>query len=492
MKSKNLICMAMVLCLLVGLCGCGNTSPSAPTSTEQLQADIVTDTPAAGYNAPTTNSSSLDGTILRNLGLKLVSVDEAADFLTDEQKSALQYFGQTNYFNVDYEFLQRYPQIYEGAEIVVTGQVKKVLSSDSNSFEILLWDIMDEDNFYYRSVYGSADYYDSADYNAYREENSNHLMVVKGEQLETRIIEGDWLKITGRLNSIDAYTIDGVFYSIPTVTSNSTLISGTEGSAFGQANFQLIKKVATALFGQNIEVRKPVEGVDIDEGTGWLALDDGLGTDPFYIVELENQSNAKFTKYRFHVNYPCIEDAKGASDQFWVLSENENIQRNIEFSSDFQHYYLFTYDYSLKNLTVEYYDKNFNKLWKREFENTTDCQYDCTVSHVYLNTNNNLYVIDVTTGEDAFAPAYVGNKGAIRKLQDGILMLSLDATDAIMKTDDSGSVLWKTSLDSSFDVVFSLQLVGDDIVLYAVTSGKEHYLVVDQHTGELKLDATHI
>ncbi len=298
--------------------------------------------------------------------------------------------------------------------------------------------------------------------------------------------------LSGRLNSIDPYTIDGVSYSIPTVTSNSTLISGTEGGAFGQANFQFIKKVAAALFGSDIEVRKPVVGTDVDEFDGWCALDDGSGTDPFYIVELENQSNAKFTKYRFHVNYPCIEDAKGASDQFWVLSENENIRRSIEFSSDFQHYYLFTYDNSLRNLTVEYYDKDFNKLWKREFENTTACQYDCTTSHIYLNTNNNLYVIDVATGEDASAPAYVGAKAAIRKLQDGILMLSWDATDAIMKTDDSGNVLWKVGLDNSFDVVYSLQLIGNNIVLYAVTSGEEHYLVVDQHTGELKLDATHI
>lgn len=484
MKFKKFVCTSMIICLLVGLFGCADTQENtpAPTSTFSNPVDNSV-TPSA---IPTANSANADGTIFRDVGLKIVSVDDASASLTDEQKAVLQYFGQSNYFAVDYELLQRYPQIYEGAEITVSGQVKKVLSSDNNSFEILLWDISSEDEFYYRSMYTESDY------EAYKEENANHLMVIKGPQMETRMIEGDWLKITGRLNSIDPYTIDGISYSIPTVTSNTTLISGTEDGAFGQANFQFIKKVAAALFGNDIEVRKPVEGTDVDENAGWRALDDGLGTDPFYIVELENQSNAKFTKYRFHVNYPYIEDAKGASDQFWVLSENENIRRNIEFSSDFQHYYLFTYDNSLRNLTVEYYDKDFNKLWKREFADTTACQYDCTTSHIYLNTNNNLYVIDVTTGEDASTPAYVGGKAAIRKLQDGILMLSWDATDAIMKTDDNGNVLWKTSLGSSFDMVISLQLIGDNIVLYTVTSGEEHYLVVDQHTGELKLDATHI
>lgn len=486
MKIKKFICMFVVLCLLTSLFGCGSTQGENSVSSQQPSSGVAVDTTTTTYTGPDTKTNDTDGTIFRNLGLKLVSVDETADFLTDEQRAALQYFGQSNYFAVDYEFLQRYPQIYEGAEITVSGQVKKVLSSDNDSFEILLWDIMSEEDFFYRSMN------DEADYEAYKAENASRLMVVRGTQMEVRIIEGDWLKITGRLNSIDPYTIDGVSYSIPTVTSNNTLISGTEDGAFSQANFQFIKKVATSLFGSDIEVRKPVEGTDVDEFAGWRALDDGMGTDPFYIVELENQSNAKFTKYRFHVNYPCIEDARGASDQFWVISENENIRRNIEFSSDFQHYYLFTYDDSLQNLTVEYYDKDFNKLWKREFENTTDCQYDCTTSHVYLNTNNNLYVIDVSTGEDASAPAYVGNKAAIRKLQDGILMLSWDATDAIMKTDDSGNVLWKTSLDNSFDIVDSLQLIGDNIVLYTVTSGEEHYLVVDQHTGELKLDATHI
>lgn len=494
MKFKQFIGIALALCLFAGLFGCGSASNDIPASTGQSHIDTTTTDSAAAtdnatttYSTPAATTNHAEGTIFRDLGLKLVSVDDTANLLTDEQKAALQYFGQTNYFRVDYEFLQRYPEIYEGAEIVVTGQVKKILSSDHDSFEILLWDIESEEEFYYRHGV-DEDYF----YEEYKAENASRFIVVRGEQLGTRMIEGDWLKVTGRLNSIDPYTIDGVSYSIPTVTSYNTLISGTEGGAFGQANFQFIKKVATALFGKDIEVRKPVAGIDIDEDTGWRALDDGPGGDPFYIVELENQSNAKFTKYRFHVNYPSVEDAKGASDQFWVLSENDSIWRNIECSSDFQHYYLFTYDDSLKNLTVEYYDKEFNKLWKREFENTANCEYDCTTSHVYLNTNNNLYVIDVDTGEDVFAPAYVGEKAAIRKLQDGILMLSWNATDAIMKTDDSGNVLWKTSLDDSFTYVESLQLIADNIVLSMVISAEQHYVVVDQHTGQLKLDATHI
>ena len=51
--------------------------------------------------------------------------------------------------------------------------------------------------------------------------------------------------------------------------------------------------------GKDIEIRGPIVGTDISEETEMLILNiaDTLG---FYTVELENQSNANFTKFFFY------------------------------------------------------------------------------------------------------------------------------------------------------------------------------------------------
>ena len=73
-----------------------------------------------------------------------------------------------------------------------------------------------------------------------------------------------------------------------------------------------------------------------------------------------------------------------------------------------QHYILTVYDSALKTFTIEYYDLSYNKLWSREFENASIYQFDTmsdndffdyTESNIYLDLNNNLYVIDMETGE---------------------------------------------------------------------------------------------
>ena len=214
---------------------------------------------------------------------------------------------------------------------------------------------------------------------------------------------------------------------------------------------------------------------------GFTETTDPSAFDLYYVVELEDQSNAKFSKYLLSRETGYIKDMKFS----------DNILRQIEFSADFEHFFLFTYDKSLETLTLEYYHHDLNKIWKREFSETTNAQYDYTKNNVYLIANNELYIINIETGEDTYSPVYVGERYDIRKMKDGILLLSRQKSDAVMKIDLQGNMVWKTNL--SADIVgCSIQLVEDKIILGAWLDDESwlpHYSVLDNAPGSILQDA---
>ena len=73
---------------------------------------------------------------------------------------------------------------------------------------------------------------------------------------------------------------------------------------------------------------------------------------------------------------------------------------------------------------------------------------DYTKDHIYLVANGSMYILDTKTGEDAVSPKYVGAKIGIRKLTDGILLIAQAKSDAVMKTDLVGNVLWTVNLNN--------------------------------------------
>lgn len=172
------------------------------------------------------------------------------------------------------------------------------------------------------------------------------------------------------------------------------------------------------------------------------------------------------------------------------MRSSANIQRSIEFSADFDHFFLFTYDSSLEMLTLEYYDYELNRIWKREFSETTNAQYDYTKNNIYLVSNNELYIINIQTGEDTFAPVYVGARYDVRKMSDGILLLAQNKSDALMKIDLQGNMVWKTNLSADL-MSCSVQFENDRIILGAMLDDDEwmHYIAVDSNTGEVLDDA---
>ncbi len=410
-------------------------------------------------------------------GLKVIKIDTAEEELTDDQKTVIEYFDQ-DYLRIwDYEAIRRYPQIFDGAQINVAGVVVKILSMDSEQYELVIWmNVCDEDG-----------PWDSEQY-------EGEYLLLSGKTGEEWFMEGDVLDVYGRSNGVSTVSIDGGSYTVPNIEVQRAYqpeYDGRDGIIFAiqsqKFDLPFIKSVANIVLGDDIEIRKPTVGVDIPEEMAMI-YDDYLGvdiTDVMFVVELDNQSNAKFTRFLFPEEGGYIEDVKDAMADY-----ESGYQRYFEFAADFQHFFLFTYDQGLEMLTLEYYDTSFNKIWKREFMETTSAQYDYTKNNIYLTANNELYIINIETGEDTYDPAYIGSKVALRKVNEGILMISNDRSDGIIMADLGGSIKWKTNLENDVSDVEGLQIVDDRIIFCYSGMDKEEtyvntYVAIDRESGDI-------
>lgn len=304
-------------------------------------------------------------------------------------------------------------------------------------------------------------------------------MLIKGKSSDSRFIQGDFLTLKARYEGIVTETVDGKSITAPTLSVHEGYLLADDGdtnyrTAFYPSRFDMleVKNIAKTIFGDDITISE----ADVEESG-----------DPAYVCTLDNQSNAKFSKYYFYERYGRLEDAV-------------HPEYKIEFSADFQHFFMFMYDNSVETLTLEYYDNSLNKIWKREFESTTSASYDVTKNNIYLCANNEMYVININTGEDTFPSTYVGNKLDIRKFRNGVLAISEGKSDAFLFTDLQGNIKWKLDSDEAINYIDAVQEVDGKLVIKvcnnenADTSSyyetgdsgvNEYYYVIDMETGEL-------
>ncbi len=379
------------------------------------------------------------------LGLMNVKIHNNSN-LNEVEKLIVQYF-DTDYFRAPYSSLQRYPQVYKDAQINFLCYVTKIIESNSEEYTALV------EYEAYKNAEGF--YWNTGDY-----------AVIKGTQSETRIMEGDTLYLYGKYVGVNTYTVDSKSYTVPTVLVNRYSYFSEYDRVRPMYSTEEIRSMAKYIFGDNIKLRY-TENDDV-------AFGDDYGYDQYkglyYTAELDNQSNANFTKYLFFAGYGgYIIDCKSEYP----------VERNLTFSADFEHFYLEVFDKSLKVYTLECYDRDLKKVWSREFDQTTSSVIDYTKNHIYLVANGSMYIIDTETGENAVEPKYVGAKSEIRKLEDGILLISHKSADAIMKTDLAGNVLWTANLSkdmrepSTPEDIPVVQLIGGNYVIQyeAVTNG---------------------
>lgn len=421
--------IGLILCCSFLLTAC-NTGENAEKQSESSGIPSVENNEITSaedtQNTNVVDSFDTDQTDDTSVGVNSMHINDES--LSDKQKLLIGYTDD-NYFSLtQYELLQRYPDAFNDARVAFYGKVTKIIKADDTSYELLAT----------LSEYHDGEYFQSNEIciKGYHKDNYSDITN------NYRIIEGDQIKCFGIAKGSQNIDVNGESSYIPVFEADQVIVDNGMGS-FLRYNLSYIKELSQAMFPNGIKIREPIQGEDFDIDGSWDGIHDT--SEMFLIGEPDNQSNANFTKYEFYQSMGYIRDNKSTAD----------VIRQLKMSLDMQHYILTIYDSALKTFTIEYYDLNYNKLWSREFENASIYQFntmrdndffDYTEKAIYLDLNNNLYIIDMETGEDKITSVTVGEKTDIRKTSDGILLMSDSLTDTVIKTDLEGNILLKLDL----------------------------------------------
>lgn len=411
------------------------------------------DNGADGGDPHNTTGINVDG---RSVSWANMKVDNPNLKLTDEQIAVLNYF-DGDYFTfvgqgygtkeADYDKLQRYPDIYRHAQINFVGTIRKLLDANDETYTALVYFGM---IFYNEQGMPDASAYSPSSCPAFNEKG---YVVIKGKQpADGRLVEGDSLVFCGRFVDTQSYTVDGTENIYPTIDVFYTYEPGFEWNI--PFDLTTIEPVAKAIFGNNIKIS---ELTDFSLLYGPLSSD-GLGRgggEDYYLVTLDNQSNANFSKFAFSRNSGWIRVADYAP----------GVKRDLYVAADFQHYIITVFDSNLNLMYLDYYDRDLNKIWGREFKNVDKAVLDYTADAVYLVVDNDLYTIDTKDGKDKIDPVFVGDKVKINVQPDGLFLIGKGTKDNLMKVDKKGNIIWKVSADIDVTSCGAVQVIDGNLVV---------------------------
>lgn len=376
--------------------------------------------------------------------------------LEKTQKEILEYY-DNDYFEIySTEALQKYPQVFKGAKLKITPLVvKKIIKSTDEEYEVLV----------------------SGGYTM--EKSTKEIeYALKGTQLDERLIEGECIQVYGKYTDVNTYQVDGKSYTVPTITPIN-IVRGDEN----RFSFNTINTVAKYIFGNDIKVTEPS---DDDFLNDWE--DNDMQVD-YYKVTLDNQSNANFKSFKMYKNTGYIDYNRTENNL------SDNVSKTLRVSSDFEHFIVETSDSKLNKYYIDYFDKSYNKLWSREFDckltTSSVSTMDYTTEKMAIVVDNDLYLIDLETGENIIEPVIVGTKMKVNMFDDGIILIGNENKDTIMKVDFNGNILYRVNADTSMSIsdVYT-QIVNSKLVIRIIgmsndeniqnTKMLEKYLVLNE------------
>lgn len=388
-------------------------------------------------------SKNIENNIAEKVSFANMNGDD--ENLNDIQKDIVNYF-DNDYFWFFSKYAQKYPQVFQGAKVMTSAAVVKVLKSTNEEFEVLAVDCGP-------TVYN---YYENAKIEDIPVEQ---LLVISGKQLNERLSTNNMFMLYGRYVDVENKEIDGKTYMVSKIQANNIVRTENDYSNNfkDKHSFNTIKNVAEYIFGKDIKVNQAVAGQD------YKANDE---TNNFYKITLDNQSNANFKVFNMY-------RSKGEITYNKIHNElSDNIQKNLFISADFNHYIVSTYDKETKHVYIEYFDRDLKKQWSREFDYASTKAFtspmDYNDKQMAVVVDNDLYLIDLETGENVIEPVMVGEKIKVNMLNDGIVLIGDNNKDTIMKVDYTGKVMFKTNGNTSMNTISSaeLQIINEKLVLF--------------------------
>ncbi len=398
------------------------------------------------------NSEEVNGFKQTTANVSFANMNIDDENLDEVQKDIINYFDD-NYFEFSSKDAQKYPQVFQGAKVCIPVAVIKVLKSTNDEFEVLAVDCGITMYNYYEDT-------------KIEDIPVERLLVISGKQLNERLSKNDMLYVLGRYIDVENKEIDGKTYMVSKIQANNVVkieqnyenvggVSVYSPNVIQIYSFSTLKNIAEYIFGKDIKVNEAVKGQDYDSN------DFG----DFYKITLDNQSNANFKVFNMYKNTGMITYNKIHNEL------SDNIQKRLFISADFQHFIVSTYDKGTKHVYIDYFDKQLNKIWGREFDYSSTKSFvspiDYDTKKLAIVVDNDLYLLDLETGENIIEPVIVGEKIKVNMMSDGIILIGDNNKDTIMKVDYSGNIIFRLNADTSMNLINSaeLQIVNGKIVL---------------------------
>ncbi len=404
-----------------------------------------------GLNNTATTSKQNSGSPKNDtsIGLKDIKINCDLETASEVEKELYEIYDKANYFNIyseNIEQIQRLPDVYKNTKMYFEGSVVNVIKSNSEEFEILL-------------QLGSA------------EEN---YIYVKGKQSNVRLVKDDNISVYGIYNDIKDYEIEGKSYNLPTIVDSSYTISSYDNAL---ADIDTVKKISNYILGENCTVKEHEQ----------------YGDYGCYSVTLNNAS-AKYREFEFqsgiggglYLPYEYDEEMGDGLITSW----------DFEFMPDRQNYFVITTDFEHSKVSIEYFDKDWNKLWERDFENSDSSAYDFTENNIYLAVNNKLYIINTSNGQDTYEPIIVGDVTYVKKATDGILLFPDAYNKEVLCYNLDSTLKWSSSIRSNTEdynsEVSYLQILDKKVIVhyYVPRASIELLRTINYDTGEIIAEMT--
>lgn len=307
-------------------------------------------------------------------------------------------------------------------------------------------------------------------------------VLLKGKKPETISINDCTFRcFRGILSGTQMVEVDGTSYYVPVIED---VVIGEENNHI--YSISEIRNISKTIFGDDITVKTPTyEEVDerVQCGYGY--------SDHYYIIELEDQSNVNFKAFDIFDDYGVITYDPVINDSI----EKTSLNRKICVSPDLQYYIVFDYSYTDKYIVLNVYDKNYDKKWKKEIENVSSITWDASTTQLAFVSDNDLYVMDLETGEDIISPVLVAGKTSVTIVDNGYILGGNSSDDVVVFVNSAGEIINKFDVDDfGFEIQYAstevFEIPNGNYIMRFIASGKSEgaycWIIFDAEGNKVK------
>lgn len=360
--------------------------------------------------------------------------------LSEDENLVLDYF-DNSYIRLTSNIAfatQKYTTLFKNMKLYVEGTVLDIIESNDQEYKAIV------------KIYD--------DYTDFIEEDNDYC-IIEGNQQIQRFQKGDYIAAYGYFETSELAEYNNEKYTMPKIKTVKWVANGAKFSN------DEVRRISKYIFGEDIRFEDP-------KGCAYNRYCENYPT-MGYLVKLETPKNPNYTMFNVFRGGGFIEVGYCTDENYDELCSAT--QQNIEVSYDYKHFIILTYEQATETAYMEYYDREFNKIWRKEIDKEGSISnsgvrgfYDYNANYLTLVMDGYLRIIDLKDGNDVVEPVLIGNDHEIVMFSDYILLFGDNKKDYIIKLNYDGKIEKKVSIkDSEIDRIYknNIQLVDNHVVV---------------------------